>query len=119
VSTRSLCRSAACRSAANCECGVDDTEGRPGFTLQGYGRRSIVSRWSCGSAANGTPVGSVSKKATVQKLVLMSVIFASIIIAARAARMKSAHAGLKKTLVQAALYNLFYVFLLMYVVGRL
>jgi hypothetical protein len=55
----------------------------------------------------------------VQKLVLMSVIFASIIIAARAARMKNAEAGLKKTLVQAAIYNLVYVFLLLYVVGRL
>jgi len=55
----------------------------------------------------------------VQKLVLMSVIFASIIIPARAARMKNPEAGLKKTLVQVAIYNLFYVFLLLYVVGRL
>ncbi len=49
----------------------------------------------------------------------MSVIFASIIIPARMARLKNAQVGLKKTLVQVAVYNLFYVFLLMYVVGRL
>lgn len=55
----------------------------------------------------------------MQKLVLMSVIFASIIIPARAARMKNPQAGLKKVFVQVALYNLFYVFLLLYVVGRL
>jgi hypothetical protein len=60
-----------------------------------------------------------SKKATVQKLTLMSVIFAAIIIAARAARLKNPQAGLKKALVQVVIYNLFYVFLLMYVVGRL
>ena len=55
----------------------------------------------------------------MQKLVLMSVIFASIIIAARAARIKNPQEGLKKVLVQVTLYNLFYVFLLLYVVGRL
>ncbi len=59
------------------------------------------------------------RKTTVQKLVLMSVIFAAIFIPARAARIKNAEAGLKKALVQMAIYNLVYVFLLIYVVGRL
>ena len=49
----------------------------------------------------------------------MSVIFASIIIPARAARLKSSQEGLKKALTQTAIYNLFYVFLLLYVVNRL
>ena len=49
----------------------------------------------------------------------MSVIFAAIIIPARAARLKSSEAGLKKALVNVAIYNLVYVFLLLYVVGRL
>lgn len=55
----------------------------------------------------------------MQKLVLMSVIFASIIIPARAARMKNPKAGLKKALVQIVIFNLVYVFLLMFVVNRL
>ncbi|HEY0467183.1 MAG TPA: hypothetical protein VGC79_23445 [Polyangiaceae bacterium] len=55
----------------------------------------------------------------MQKLVLMSVIIASLIIPARAARMKNPEAGLKKTLVNVAIFNLVYVFLLLYVVGRL
>ncbi len=55
----------------------------------------------------------------MQKLVLMSVIIASIVIPARAARMKSPQAGLKKAIVQIAIFNLVYVFLLMFVVGRL
>ena len=56
---------------------------------------------------------------TVQKLVLMSVIIASIVIPARAARLKSPQAGLKKVIVQVAIFNLIYLFLLVFVVGRL
>jgi len=55
----------------------------------------------------------------VQKLVLMSVILASIIIPARAARVKNAKVALKQVLLQTALFNLFYLFMLVYVVGRL
>ena len=55
----------------------------------------------------------------MQKLVLMSVILASIIIPARAARVKNAKVALKQVLVQTALFNLFYLFMLVYVVGRL
>jgi hypothetical protein len=60
-----------------------------------------------------------AEQTTVQKLVLMSVIFASIIIPARAARVKSARAGLKRVIVQMTIFNLFYLFLVLYVVGRL
>jgi len=49
----------------------------------------------------------------------MSVIIASIVIPARAARMKSPQAGLKKVVKQITLFNLFYLFLLVFVVGRL
>ena len=55
----------------------------------------------------------------VQKLVLMSVIIASIVIPARAARMKNPAEGLKKALKQIAIFNLVYLFMLVYVVGRL
>jgi len=55
----------------------------------------------------------------MQKLVLMSVIIASVVIPARAARLQSARAGLKQTLVRTAIFNLIYLFLLMFVVGRL
>lgn len=55
----------------------------------------------------------------MQKLVLMSVIIASIVIPARAARIKNPRAGLKKVIVQVAIFNLVYLFLLNFVVGRL
>jgi len=49
----------------------------------------------------------------------MSVIIASIVIPARAARMKNPQAGLKKALRQVTIFNLVYLFMLVYVVGRL
>ncbi len=55
----------------------------------------------------------------MQKLVLMSVILASIIIPARAARVENPEAGLRKVLKQATIFNLIYLFMLVYVVGRL
>lgn len=54
----------------------------------------------------------------MQKLVLLSVILASIVIPARAARLKNPRAGLKKTLVNMVIFNLVYVFLLIFVWGR-
>ena len=55
----------------------------------------------------------------MQKLVLMSVIIASIVIPARAARMKNAQQGLKKVIKQITIFNLVYLFMLLFVVGRL
>jgi hypothetical protein len=68
------------------------------------------------SAAGGT---SNSQNTTVQKLVLMSVIIASIVIPAHAARLPDPRVGLKKVVVQVAIFNLVYLFLLNFVVGRL
>jgi hypothetical protein len=48
----------------------------------------------------------------LKKLILLSVIIASVVIAARAARAKSGKAGLKKTLIQTAIFDLIYVVLL-------
>jgi len=53
------------------------------------------------------------------KLVLFSVIIASIAIPARAAHANNPREGLRKTMIQVALFNLVYVFLLMFVWGRL
>ena len=50
----------------------------------------------------------------MQKLVLLSVILASIVIPARAARMKNARAGLRKTLVNMAIFALMYALLAMF-----
>jgi hypothetical protein len=55
----------------------------------------------------------------VKTLVLMSVIIASIVIPARAARSKSARAGLKTVVKQMLIFNLIYLFMLIFVVGRL
>jgi hypothetical protein len=55
----------------------------------------------------------------MKKLILLSMIFALIIIPARAARAKNAREGLKRVLVQTALFEVVYLLLLLYVWPRL
>lgn len=56
----------------------------------------------------------------MQKLLLLSVIFAAVAIPIRAAnRVKNPEQGLKKALVNVILFNLFYVFALVFLYGRL
>jgi hypothetical protein len=47
----------------------------------------------------------------LKKLILLSVIIASVAIPARAARAKNGRKGLKKTLIQMAIFEVAYVFL--------
>ncbi len=53
------------------------------------------------------------------KLLLISILIAPIVLPARAATAKNARAGLKKTLVQMAIFNVFYLFSLLFLYGRL
>jgi len=55
----------------------------------------------------------------MKKLILLSIIFASIAIPARAAKLPDARAGLKKALLQTALFSLLYVVLVTQVWTRL
>ncbi|MEO7035148.1 MAG: hypothetical protein ABI548_14620 [Polyangiaceae bacterium] len=55
----------------------------------------------------------------MQKLVLLSVIIASLVIPIRATHAKNAKQGLKKALVQMAIFNLIYLILVLYVYPRL
>lgn len=55
----------------------------------------------------------------MSKLVLLSVIIASIVIPVRAARIKDPRAGLKKALKGVAIFNVIYLFLVLYVWHRL
>jgi hypothetical protein len=48
----------------------------------------------------------------VKKLILLSVIIFAISIPARAARSKNARAGLRKTLIQASIFNFIYLILI-------
>jgi hypothetical protein len=48
----------------------------------------------------------------LKKLILLSVIIASVVIPARAARAKSGKEGLKKALIQTAIFDLIYLGLL-------
>jgi hypothetical protein len=48
----------------------------------------------------------------VKKLILLSVIIASIVIPARAARVKDGNAGLKKALIQMAVVDVVYMILI-------
>lgn len=54
----------------------------------------------------------------MSKLILLSVIIASIVNPAIAAHMRSARLGLRKTLIRMAVLNAIYVFLLMFVWPR-
>ena len=53
------------------------------------------------------------------KLLLLSIIFATISLPSRAARLKNARVGFKKTVTWLAIFNVFYVFALVYLIGRL
>lgn len=55
----------------------------------------------------------------MKKFLLLSVIIASIVIPARAARLENAREGLKKTLVQIAIFDVVYMILITQVWGRL
>jgi hypothetical protein len=55
----------------------------------------------------------------MKKLLLLSVIIATIVIPARAARMKNPRQGLKKALLQMVVFDLVYVFLVLFVWHRL
>jgi hypothetical protein len=55
--------------------------------------------------------GRRTRASTVKKLILLSVIIVSVVVPARAARAKSGKAGLKRTLIQVAIFELVYVFL--------
>jgi hypothetical protein len=48
----------------------------------------------------------------VKKLILLSVIIVSVVAPVRAARADSGHEGLKKALIQTAIFDLIYVVLL-------
>jgi hypothetical protein len=55
----------------------------------------------------------------MKKLLLLSILVASIVIPARAARAKNPRAGLKKALVNMMIFNAIYLFALLYVYNRL
>jgi hypothetical protein len=53
------------------------------------------------------------------KLLLLSVLIAPIVIPSRAANLKNPRVGLKKTLVNMAVFNAVYLFAIMYIYSRL
>lgn len=56
---------------------------------------------------------------SLQKFLLMSVLLASVVIPVRAARAKDPRTGLRQTLVQMVVFNLFYTLAMTFVWGRL
>ena len=64
----------------------------------------------CPPRAAGRPVMS--------KIILLSILFMSIALPARAAREKNPRKGLRKTIVYMTLFNLFYLFSLIFLYGR-
>jgi hypothetical protein len=55
----------------------------------------------------------------MKKLILMSVLLAPFVLAARAAKVKNPRTGLRKFLTQVAVFNFIYLFLLLVVWTRL
>jgi hypothetical protein len=53
------------------------------------------------------------------KMLLLSILFASILIPARAAMLKDPRLGLRKALINMALFNVFYVIALRFIYPRL
>jgi hypothetical protein len=56
---------------------------------------------------------------SMKKILLLSIIIAAIAIPARAARIKDPRRGFKKMVVQTALFNVFYLIVLIFIWGRL
>ena len=54
----------------------------------------------------------------MSKLFLLSIVLATIVIPARAARAKNARKGFRNAVIQMALFNVFYWFVLMFIYGR-
>jgi hypothetical protein len=54
----------------------------------------------------------------MSKLILLSILIATIALPARAAREKNARRGLRKALVYMAIFNFFYLFSLLFLWGR-
>jgi hypothetical protein len=54
----------------------------------------------------------------MSKIILLSIVFMSIALPARAAREKNAKKGLRKTILYMFLFNLFYLFSLLFLYGR-
>jgi hypothetical protein len=52
------------------------------------------------------------------KLFLLSIVFAPIVLPLRAARAKNARKGFRKTIIHMALFNVFYLFVLLFIYGR-
>jgi hypothetical protein len=52
------------------------------------------------------------------KLFLLSIVLAPIVLPLRAARAKNARKGFRKTMIQMALFNVFYLFVLLFIYGR-
>ena len=55
----------------------------------------------------------------VKKLALLSIIIASIVIPVRAARLKNPRIGYRRMITQMLLFNIFYVFVLVVLWGRM
>lgn len=55
----------------------------------------------------------------MSKLLLLSILIASIALPARAAREKNPRRGLRKTIVYVLLFNVFYLFSLLFLYGRI
>jgi hypothetical protein len=64
-----------------------------------------------GSILSDVFSGIRTRESAVKKLILLSVIIASVVVPARAARAKSGQEGLKKALIQTAIFEIIYVVL--------
>jgi hypothetical protein len=64
------------------------------------------------------PSPKPTPRSVMSKVILLSILFMSIALPARAARDKNAKKGLRKTILYMFLFNLFYLFSLLFLYGR-
>jgi hypothetical protein len=68
--------------------------------------------------APGWAARALPRESQLGKLFLLSIVLAPIVLPLRAARAKNARKGFRKTIIQMALFNVFYLFVLLFIYGR-
>ena len=62
--------------------------------------------------------GALPRERQLGKLFLLSIVLGPIVLPLRAARAKNARKGFRKTIIHMALFNVFYLFVLLFIYGR-
>jgi hypothetical protein len=94
-------------------------EPKSGLALSASRRRPIGNTRTLVQTEPARDPAPLRESSNLSKLFLLSVIIATIVIPTRMAREKNARKGFKKAMVHMAIFNVFYLFVLLFIYGRL